>query len=717
MTASLSIENLRKVGDGLWHGYGSNMYKRMEDSSLAGVVNRILTTVSQIGAISCAIGLTNKALEAASCKAAISFPWKCVLFLTPIISNITCSKFNLKENPNIKRTAIFINSHIGSVCQIASLVSSIALIIFGHTIIGSVSLSFIIAGYFQRRCWMPTYLNFGINAFGSIGINVVRLLVESPFYKFIAICEIANFIFIQYNKYKIYFEKPLSDLLSSKINITDIPPFSSLEISNEHYKDQIKNIPTPEIEIKILNDMLNNMIEVFDLKNPDNFKTLKDIVDKNIETLNNIVKKNLETLNKKEFNLKNPEDLEKLLDILKNNIDKLNNKEKNSDNLETSKDIAKKNLESRNEKELDLKNPDNVKTLIDSAQKNLETLNQKEFDLKNLDNLKMLKDIVQKNIDYAKMIKTREDFVEKNISPLKQIVIKDEHWLEFNSNQQSNDQILNYVTKGLNNLINNLNNQIITTGDIVDYKPLIKYSKHIAADLRTTKKEDKLDNLVKLSLASYYCPAGLQEKVSSVYYAVCNRVEEASLKFKLYQALELSRTMIFDQFISFSYNIYPSIMQRAMDITDNHNHNELINLYGRYFHLTNAQKAAQEDSLAIVDIITQKIMEVLFGRTMKDYFNHKYTKEHIIQTLSEAIKDSRLPYALVEKWFIDEYADFLKSTKPKLSSQEESDYNKELRNKATNWVQKNLFTDEMQTNFNEELLGYFLIRHGVLKPK
>ena len=51
--------------------------------------------------------------------------------LTPVVTNILCAKTSLTKNSSLKKNLIVVNNHIGTVCQIAVLVSSVALIVFG----------------------------------------------------------------------------------------------------------------------------------------------------------------------------------------------------------------------------------------------------------------------------------------------------------------------------------------------------------------------------------------------------------------------------------------------------------------------------------------------------------------------------------------------------------------------------------------------------------
>jgi len=83
---------------GHWIGNSANQYKQTEDSARAGV-NRFITATSQVASISNARFISEEALKVLefSFSTKTSFLTKSLLYLSPLITNILCSKFELKK--------------------------------------------------------------------------------------------------------------------------------------------------------------------------------------------------------------------------------------------------------------------------------------------------------------------------------------------------------------------------------------------------------------------------------------------------------------------------------------------------------------------------------------------------------------------------------------------------------------------------------------------
>lgn len=550
--------------DGIWIGSSANLYKRMEDSARVGV-NRVLTTVSQAASLFNSLYIAELAMKAVSSgiPKSIHTVAKVAICLTPVVTNILCAKLSLTKNPRLKRAAIVINNHIGTVCQIAVVVSSVALIAFGQPILGSVSLAFVVLGFAQRCCWLPLRVSHSVDIIGFFGTNAARIVLGDPFYKFIAVCEVANFAYLQIVHYRKGLPKPV-ETKSPTILITNAPESYRTSVDSRHMVREAIIPPAPDIDLKTLNGLFE------------------------------------------------------------------------------------------------------------------------KIDFENLNNRKILN----------------------------RIVTDDEHWKEFYGDKNSDDELFKHVEKGLNNFIENVTNRTIKDGSIYDYRSLQARAKHIANQLPLKSKEDQLINLIHLSLASYYCPAGYLEKVRSIYYTLCNAVEEDSLKARVDQILGDARRHLFQSFLYNLFIVKKNPFRHLIDIADNHIYNEYINFLGDRFKLSETEDA-QQDALSCIDILSKKILGLIYQPLIKP-FTQQYNQIFISKTIAEALKNIEIPHALMEKWFVDEYLEVIHLQKLPISNVSQRDYNARLIKEAEGWVRDNVY-DVMTGLIEEKYLTFFLLKMGVLK--
>ena len=109
-------------------GTGITDVKRIEDSVRVGR-NALLTAVTQTTQFHYSSTLANAALEAGGYEA-VPFEGKLVGYLAPSLI-----AFYIKQgvsNSALRKTLLFIQDHLGLLCQLAAAISSIALIAFGH---------------------------------------------------------------------------------------------------------------------------------------------------------------------------------------------------------------------------------------------------------------------------------------------------------------------------------------------------------------------------------------------------------------------------------------------------------------------------------------------------------------------------------------------------------------------------------------------------------
>lgn len=115
----------------------------------------------------------------------LSFYQKTVFFIIPTIIINWAASEEIK-NSLLNRTIHFIHDNIGTLCQLASLVTAVALFQIGSTVLASVSLTFLTLGYLDRAKLLPkrcqTILHrtgFTVSMFSAlaIGAPIIKCLV------------------------------------------------------------------------------------------------------------------------------------------------------------------------------------------------------------------------------------------------------------------------------------------------------------------------------------------------------------------------------------------------------------------------------------------------------------------------------------------------------------------------------------------------------------
>ena len=119
--------------NGAWIGHSFYTFKRCEESYRAGV-SRSETALAQMACVNNALAQASAALNhAGAIDGEFSLLIKGVCYLTPVITNYLCSCLDIKEFPNSKKLANFANDQLSTLCQVAIITSSVALIALGQT--------------------------------------------------------------------------------------------------------------------------------------------------------------------------------------------------------------------------------------------------------------------------------------------------------------------------------------------------------------------------------------------------------------------------------------------------------------------------------------------------------------------------------------------------------------------------------------------------------
>jgi hypothetical protein len=145
------INSLFSAFEGVNYAVSSIELKRMEDSIRAGG-NNFDTALLQLGQGFRALDFVDKAYQTAGLPQC-SWANRYVICLTPIL--LATLKASRLVPGNIKPALTFFQNHLGDLYQIATVVSSVALFVFGQHFFAVSSLSVLGLGLMDRNGWLP----------------------------------------------------------------------------------------------------------------------------------------------------------------------------------------------------------------------------------------------------------------------------------------------------------------------------------------------------------------------------------------------------------------------------------------------------------------------------------------------------------------------------------------------------------------------------------
>lgn len=167
------MNTLWSAAEGFASGSALANMKRIEDSVRQGQ-NHYLTGVLQAGQIWENLEQIQHLLKATGCDP-LSLPFRCIIVIPPLLlAYAVAQQFG---GPDL----YLIYDHIGTVCQIASLVTSVTLIIFGSTAYGVASITLIGIGFLDRNGIFSPEVRSVIHMTTYPIFLVTGLLVGGPF--------------------------------------------------------------------------------------------------------------------------------------------------------------------------------------------------------------------------------------------------------------------------------------------------------------------------------------------------------------------------------------------------------------------------------------------------------------------------------------------------------------------------------------------------------
>lgn len=156
--------SILQVTEGIGYGLANSEMTRLGDSMYAGR-NIWSGTLFQTSLIENALTFVDKAFEAGKCVTT-PLPLRAILLLTPLTLALFTRTWQEEESHQVneparranspwRERAVFIQDQISNLCQVAALVSSIALIYFGSSCFGIASLAMVGMGFLDRRAFFP----------------------------------------------------------------------------------------------------------------------------------------------------------------------------------------------------------------------------------------------------------------------------------------------------------------------------------------------------------------------------------------------------------------------------------------------------------------------------------------------------------------------------------------------------------------------------------
>ena len=175
-------------------GTGITDVKRIEDSVRVGR-NALLTAVTQTTQFHYSATLGNAALEAGGYEA-VPFEGRLIGYLAPSLIAF-CIKKGVGHS-KLRNTLLFIQDHLGLLCQLAAVVSSIALIAFGHLYLAIASLAFLGIGFLDRMGLLPESLRHPLHEYSPLIRVATGIIVGDIIEKLFAILSLVTYCYEKY---------------------------------------------------------------------------------------------------------------------------------------------------------------------------------------------------------------------------------------------------------------------------------------------------------------------------------------------------------------------------------------------------------------------------------------------------------------------------------------------------------------------------------------
>jgi hypothetical protein len=290
---------------------------------------------------------------------------------------------------------------------------------------------------------------------------------------------------------------------------------------------------------------------------------------------------------------------------------------------------------------------------------------------------------------------------------IRNFVTNDEHWEEFHSNKKTDQELFDYIEKGLEDLIETVSNGSSRSAEFNNIQTLENRLKHILNQLQKKDKKDQAEVLIQLGLAGYYCPAGyrriLKDTYSHLYDYRADTIQDKLLKVLDFDKRHLVQTCFYEW-----HSRIPSFggLKVLLNPSNQHRNDFIMSRIGDRFLLGWDQDAEDDETLFPAIPFEAEFWSCIYSKTIRN-FKEQYHAERILEVVHTAFANSQIPWEQFERWFVSHIKDL---TDENIFSNED----------ATNWVRDNVVEDFDDKDGKPSMmiktlyLYYFLLKEQAL---
>lgn len=285
---------------------------------------------------------------------------------------------------------------------------------------------------------------------------------------------------------------------------------------------------------------------------------------------------------------------------------------------------------------------------------------------------------------------------------LDQLIRGDVQWKENPLRGTEPLDFITYVEKGLNHFVEVLSRR--SDNDPVKIKSALCVEK-----MNTMNPEQRVEHIINLGLAGYYCPRGFSNEVSSVYLSMFEDSDGISIPDRIYRALHSEREYEFNSLIARAYDwkifgcrvIHLLLQLFIGDQEDPHSNDVFQATFGNEYNLLTVEEA--ESNLPVEHRsgpLSNMTLDLPWRLIAKRDFEKCYTVEKITEVVNNTLFSfTEQESAALTNWFKESF--------PSDQNVGEKDLMKEI------------FEENEEGNYfiKSEWLLPMLVKMSVLRPK
>ncbi len=210
---------------------------------------------------------------------------------------------------------------------------------------------------------------------------------------------------------------------------------------------------------------------------------------------------------------------------------------------------------------------------------------------------------------------------------LRDLITVDTHWIDNNSHQSTDQDLIQYVKDGLDQFVSRVSGR--EDSDEVKRMALL-----CVQTLEGRELMEKIPGIIQTGIAGHYCPLGFKNEVQLLYSAICNKV--TGLSQKIYQALHLVRECEFKQCNTRLHDWIEELFVGSQE--DPHAYAKRLVLYGHAFHLHTIDEAIRDLPPAErPDLVSIALARFSAAVTRTPVFYSEYTVAQVVKTTRDLL--------------------------------------------------------------------------------